>query len=83
MPQEKEVTHLGIYNALSEKKQNYKALVTTTKLWKYDFYPSGATLPKSSKKQKVVINWFPEHTGVTQSTPPGKIAFHLSFFSFF
>ena len=54
-PQEEEITHLGIYNMLLEEKRDYKALVTTIKLQKYVFDPSGTTLPKSSNKKRVIF----------------------------
>ena len=37
------VTYLRIFNALSEEEKSYKTLVTTNKLHKLGFYPSGAT----------------------------------------
>ena len=38
---EEAMIHIAIYNALSKGKWNYKIVVTTTKLQKYGFYPSG------------------------------------------
>ena len=65
MLKEEEAIHLDICNVLSEEKRDFKTLVTIAKLWKYDFYVGGATLPKNSQKQKIIFDWTPGFIGRT------------------
>ena len=52
MLEEEEAIHMDIFNELSEKKRDFKILVTTVKLRKHGFYSSGAALPKNSQRKK-------------------------------
>ena len=69
-----EAIHLNIYNAMSKEKRDFKTLVTTAKLRKYDFYPGIAALPKNCGKKKIIFDWTLGSTGRTQHPPLGKAA---------